>query len=246
MKNERSLVYYLIITCLFCLFASSCSQKMETTSFTAMNTYMTVKAYGENSKLLAATNYLIQQEVEWLELTLSTTIEGSDIYKINVSAENERTGFVENSVHPETAYLITRSRELYERTGGAFNPALYPLIKEWGFTTGEYKVPSEERILRLLEYTDFSKVEISGRKTSPELILFPRLSSPILPECSWTLVPLEKAMPATRLLSFYERLMLVQPYLTLAGTFRFWEQNRTEVTGLWESKIPGAASLWLQ
>ena len=168
MKNERSLVYYLIITCLFCLFASSCSQKMETTSFTAMNTYMTVKAYGENSKLLAATNYLIQQEVEWLELTLSTTIEGSDIYKINVSAENERTGFVESSVHPETAYLITRSRELYERTGGAFNPALYPLIKEFGFTTGEYKVPSEERILRLLEYTDFSKVEISGRKTSPE------------------------------------------------------------------------------
>ena len=156
MKNERSLVYYLIITCLFCLFASSCSQKMETTSFTAMNTYMTVKAYGENSKLLVTTNYLIQQEVEWLELTLSTTIEGSDIYKINVSAENERTGFVESSVHPETAYLITRCRELYERTGGAFNPALYPLIKEWGFTTGEYKVPDDNTLKSLLKNVDYS------------------------------------------------------------------------------------------
>lgn len=152
----------------------SCSQrqavKAEVTSFTAMNTYMTVKSYGKKSKSAAAANQFVQQEVEWLESILSTTIEGSDIYKLNESTENDNSSFKENSVHPETAYLISRSNELHDQTGGAFNPALYPVIKEWGFTTGEYKVPSEERIRQLLKYTDFSKIKISEKTTSPELL----------------------------------------------------------------------------
>ena len=154
MKNERSLVYLLITTSLFCLLASSCSQKMESTSFTAMNTYMTVKSYGTDAKVLSAGNYLVQQEVEWLESILSTTIEGSDIYEINNSDGEEIP------VSDETVFLIERGSEFYKKTDGAFNPALYPVIKEWGFTTGDYKVPSEEKIRRLLEYTDFSRVKI--------------------------------------------------------------------------------------
>lgn len=152
----------------------SCSQrqavKAEVTSFTAMNTYMTVRSYGKNTKILNAANYLVQQEIEWLESILSTTIEGSDIYKLNESTENDNSSFKENSVHSETAYLINRSNELHDQTGGAFNPALYPVIKEWGFTTGEYKVPSEERIRQLLKYTDFSKIKISEKTSSPELL----------------------------------------------------------------------------
>ena len=162
MKNERSLVYLLITTSLFCLLASSCTQKMESTSFTAMNTYMTVKSYGTDAKVLSAANYLVQQEVEWLESILSTTIEGSDIYEINNSDGEEIP------VSDETVFLIERGSEFYKKTDGAFNPALYPVIKEWGFTTGDYKVPSEEKIRRLLEYTDFSRVKITDKKISPE------------------------------------------------------------------------------
>ena len=76
MKNERSLVFFLIITCLICLLASSCSQKMESTSFTAMNTYMTVKSYGRGA---AAANQLVQREVERLEKIFSTTSEDSEV-----------------------------------------------------------------------------------------------------------------------------------------------------------------------
>ena len=152
MKNERSLVYFLIITCLICLLASSCSQKMESTSFTAMNTYMTVKSYGRGA---AAANQLVQREVERLEGILSTTIEGSDVYKINNSDVEVS---VKIPVRVETACLIERGAEFYKITGAAFNPALYPVIREWGFTTGEYKVPSDEKIRELLQYTDFSTV----------------------------------------------------------------------------------------
>ena len=158
MKNERSLVYFLIKTCLACVFvvfASSCSQKMESTSFTAMNTYMTVKSYGKKA---AAANALVQQEVERLEEILSTTIEGSDVYRINNSDDE----FTEIPVRTETAFLIKRGAEFYQMTSGAFNPALYPVIREWGFTTGDYKVPEAGRIQELLKFTDYSKIEISG------------------------------------------------------------------------------------
>ena len=149
MKNERSLVYFLIFICFLLM---SCSQKMESTSFTAMNTYMTVKSYGRGA---AAANQLVQREVERLEGILSTTIEGSDVYKINNSDVEVS---VKIPVKAETACLIERGAEFYKITGAAFNPALYPVIREWGFTTGEYKVPSDEKIRELLQYTDFSTV----------------------------------------------------------------------------------------
>lgn len=162
MKNERSLVFFLI----FCiLLITSCSQKMESTSFTAMNTYMTVKTYGKNAKSAAAANKLVKQEVERLEKIFSTTIEDSEVYRINNSVP-DNNGFSTISVMPETTYLIEKSLELYKLTNGAFNPALYPVIKEWGFTTGDYKIPSKEKISQLLEFSDFSKIEISEKLMS--------------------------------------------------------------------------------
>ena len=110
MKNERSLVYSLIIISFFFLFTSSCSQKSESTSFTAMNTYMTVKSYGKNSKKTAAANLMVQQEVERLEKILSTTIENSDVYRINNSVPDNNQ-FSKISVSPETTYLILESLE---------------------------------------------------------------------------------------------------------------------------------------
>ena len=147
MINKRSLVFSLILGCFF---ICSCSKKLESTSFTAMNTYMTVKSYGKNA---TAANLLVQQEVERLEKILSTTIEGSDLYKINNS------NLSEIPIKDETTFLLERGAELYKITGGAFNPALYPVIREWGFTTCDYKVPSEARIAELLDFTDFSKVK---------------------------------------------------------------------------------------
>ena len=159
MKKNLVLAATLIFSCFF---ITSCSQKMETTSFTAMNTFMTVKAYGTGSGTKKAMQQ-VQKEIERLELILSTTIEGSDVYKMN-----SKTGldFAESIVQPETIFLIEQSQKFYEMTGGAFNPALYPVIREWGFTTGDYKVPEAGRIQELLGFTDFSEVKINGDKVT--------------------------------------------------------------------------------
>ena len=107
-------------------------------------------------------------EIERLEGILSTTIDGSDVWKINnslntlssLNSSGEGAAGNSVSVHEETKFLISESQRLYELTGGAFNPALYPVIREWGFTTGDYKVPEAGRIGELLELTDFSEVKV--------------------------------------------------------------------------------------
>ena len=128
---------------------------MEQNSFTAMNTYMTVRTYGKTSAAKTA-NAQIASEIAGLEKIISVTVEESDLYKINNSNETDFT------VQPQTAYLLSQTKAFYEKTYGALNPALYPVIKEWGFTTENYKVPSEEKINELLSLTDFSKIKLNS------------------------------------------------------------------------------------
>jgi thiamine biosynthesis lipoprotein len=47
-------------------------------------------------------------------------------------------------------------------TDGAFNPVLYPITKAWGFTTKQYRVPSDSEIAELLQLTNYNDVEIKG------------------------------------------------------------------------------------
>lgn len=154
----RKSVFSLLILVFFIISSTagltSCSRKPDAqiTTFTSMNTYMTVKSYGKKA---AAANKLVQDEIERLESILSTTIESSDVWKIN------NTNASEIQISAETAFLIEQGLYFYKNTDGAFNPALYPVIREWGFTTGDYKIPPEEKLLQLLDSTDFSAVKIT-------------------------------------------------------------------------------------
>ena len=115
-----------------------------------MNTFMTVSVYSSSTKKGKSVCNQIQNKIEELENIFSTTLPSSDVYYIN---HNKK---LPDPLKPELIELLEFSKEMYQKTGGAFNPALYPVIREWGFTTGEYKVPSEERIAELLLHTDFS------------------------------------------------------------------------------------------
>ena len=95
----------------------------------------------------------LQEKVCELEGILSTTLTDSDVYQLN------HNKILNAPVNPELSEILYFSKQMYGRTGGAFNPALYPVIREWGFTTEEYKVSSPERVQELLLNTDFSKVE---------------------------------------------------------------------------------------
>jgi thiamine biosynthesis lipoprotein len=136
----------------------------DTRDFFAMDTYMTVTAYG-NDATEAVTQAV--SKVEELDDMLSTGQEDSEIVVLNRSSD---------SVLSEDAFdLMSRAVEISEMTDGAFDPAIYPLMEEWGFTTGNYQVPDESRIEELLNhidpgcirlYEDTRRVELTDEKAA--------------------------------------------------------------------------------
>jgi thiamine biosynthesis lipoprotein len=136
----------------------------DTREFFAMDTYMTVTAYGNDAAEAVAQAV---SRVEELDDMLSTGQEDSEIAVLNRSSD---------SVLSEDAfYLMSRAVEISEMTDGAFDPAIYPLMEEWGFTTGDYQVPDESRIEELLHhidpgcirlYEDTRRVEITDEKAA--------------------------------------------------------------------------------
>lgn len=140
------------------LIFSGCSEnKIQSSSkdIFAMDTYMNIKAYGENSEKAVSQS---ANEIKRLESLFSVTEPESDIYKINSLESAE--------VSSDTLKILSESLEICESTGGNLDITVYPLVKLWGFTTGEYRIPESEEIQNCLKYVDYNNVNISGNSVS--------------------------------------------------------------------------------
>lgn len=49
-----------------------------------------------------------------------------------------------------------------EKTEGALDPTIFPVLTAWGFTTNNKQIPSQEQIYVLLEQMDYSKIQLHG------------------------------------------------------------------------------------
>ena len=113
----------------------------------AMDTYMTLSAYGENGE---AAVEAAADEIERIEKLVSTGDPDSEIAKINTDG----TG----AVSEDTGYLIERSEELYKETEGLFDITIYPVMKAWGFTDENYRVPEKTELKELLSRMGADKI----------------------------------------------------------------------------------------
>ncbi len=155
------IIYIFLITVL--IIQSSCGKSVEssnadepknTKSIFAMDTYITVSAYGEDTDkaLQAAENKINSLEKLW-----SVTDENSEVYAINHS------GGQTVEISPETAELLEFSQNMHKRTNGALDISLYPVLTAWGFTTDEYRIPSDNEIADLLENTGVEKISLDNQ-----------------------------------------------------------------------------------
>lgn len=132
--------------------AKEMQQPVERSLF-AMNTYMTFTAYGEDAQAALQEAEECIQQVEGL---WSVTDEDSEIYQANHSGGQPVT------VSEETAQIISFALEMAQRTGGALDPTIYPVLTAWGFTTDSKQVPSQQRITRLLEQVGYDRIRLNG------------------------------------------------------------------------------------
>jgi thiamine biosynthesis lipoprotein len=117
----------------------------------AMDTYMSLTAYGSNAEnaVLAAV-----YEIQRLDNMFSVGNTESDVTRLNISGAA--------SVSDETSYLINKSLEISQKTQGAFDITIYPVMVLWGFTTQNYKVPSQAELDEVLKKVDYNNIVISG------------------------------------------------------------------------------------
>ena len=113
----------------------------------AMDTYMTVTAYG--AKAQEAVDEA-EAEIQRLDELLSTGNEESEIAQLN---QNKSAILSEDA-----GYLVERALELNKETDGAFDIAIYPVMEAWGFPTQNYQVPTADTLESLLKLADASQI----------------------------------------------------------------------------------------
>ncbi len=123
----------------------------------AMDTYMTVTAYG--AKAQEAVDEA-EAEIQRLDELLSTGNEESEIAQLN---QNKSATLSEDA-----GYLVERALELNKETDGAFDIAIYPVMEAWGFPTQNYQVPTADTLESLLKLADASQIiyDENSRKIS--------------------------------------------------------------------------------
>lgn len=131
----------------------------------AMDTVMGLTAYGDSGEAgLTAAEGVINA----LDQMLDPEREGSTVYNINhaLGAGTSVTG--------QISEMLSVAQTVYERSGGALDLTIYPLVKAWGFIDGQYRVPSEGEITSLLTNVGFDKIRITSMSdTDTSLLVLP-------------------------------------------------------------------------
>ena len=150
MKDKLKLCLKLFCLCFICSLAFSGCRKQEKKTVSkevkeasidvfAMDTYMTLKAYGDQSDEVLKK---AEKEIKRLDGLWSTGNKNSEIYQLNEKKTAKVSG--------ETVTLIKKAQKIWKESDGAFDITIYPLMKLWGFPTEKYQVPEDQQIKQLM------------------------------------------------------------------------------------------------
>lgn len=150
-------VIFSFIGFLLCLFISGCSKNSDMQEYTktifAMDTVMDLKLYSDNGG-----NALEEAEKEILriEKLFDRGNKDSEIYKINQNKIAE--------VSSDTAEVISEAIAISQKTNGAFDITIAPVMDLWGFFGGEFKVPSDDELKFALSKVRYENVQIKDNR----------------------------------------------------------------------------------
>ncbi len=121
----------------------------------AMDTYMSLTAYGDMAEEAVRK---AADKINELDRMLSTGNEKSEVSVLNSEGVSR---FSEDAMN-----ILEKSLEISNMTDGSFNPAIYPVMELWGFTSGSYRVPSEEDIKSALANINIDGIGVSGSEVT--------------------------------------------------------------------------------
>lgn len=109
-----------------------------------------------NLKYISDAKSIYKKEVDSILInfnnTFSTYISTSEISQINSSE-----GKIE--ISPDFYFLLKHSKDVFEITGGAFDPTIGPLVNAWGFGPDKKnQLPTSYQINKLKNFVGFDKL----------------------------------------------------------------------------------------
>jgi len=119
----------------------------------AMDTFMHLKAYGEHADTTLGKAI---ERILLLEDKLSVKSEQSDTWAINHSDGKAV------SVSKDTMTLLRKGIEIGEKTNGALDITLYPVITAWGFTMDKQQIPDTQLLADRMSLVDYTGVLTDG------------------------------------------------------------------------------------
>ena len=125
------------------LLLAGCGARADAAAHTrtvlAMDTVMTLTAYGENADAALAA---AETEIRRLDALLARGEPESAVYALN------HNGYLDADSGGEVEALLTLAAELADATDGAFDPTVALLLELWGFGGGaeKHRVPSPEEL----------------------------------------------------------------------------------------------------
>ncbi|MGE5485395.1 MAG: FAD:protein FMN transferase [Ignavibacteriales bacterium] len=127
----------------------------------AMDTFIRVRAYGPGAAEAAEAALA---EFRRLDALLNPYVESSEVAAVNRSA-----GAGAVRVSPETLEVIERALWYAGRTGGLFDPTVFPLVKAWDFA-GAPHVPSRRELDNAVRLVDYRKVRLDRANSTVALV----------------------------------------------------------------------------
>ena len=121
----------------------------------AMNTYITMTAYGNDADVALDS---AEKRIWELESLWSVTDEKSEIYQLNHNGGSPFT------VSEPTSELIQFALSMAGKTEGALEPTIYPVLAAWGFTTDSHQIPEQKEIDQLLQTVGYKKVQVQNQE----------------------------------------------------------------------------------
>jgi thiamine biosynthesis lipoprotein len=136
---------------------------METVALArnAMATRFEIVLMGEAPSRLRAAGEEALAEVDRLEARLSLYRPTSEIARVNA-----RAAFEPVRVSPAVFRLLEYARQLHGETGGAFDIAIAPLVRCWGFMNNSGRVPDAAQLEQARQQSGMEHVTLDSESVS--------------------------------------------------------------------------------
>ncbi len=154
------LIFSLILTAIFAMPNFGCANSQILT-LTAFDTVVRIEAHDKN--ISKNTQNQLSELFSTLEKQFDVNDKTSFIHQLNCTESNNEIEL--SSTQKE---VLALAKECFVFSEGKFNPAVYPLVKLWGFDnyglTVDFNKPSDQNIQAELAKVDLDAIVLDGNK----------------------------------------------------------------------------------